>query len=476
MRLRLLLAPLLLVACKTRGIETISGPNADVTLTVVNPTTCSDCDPLDEVDALRLDVIRPETGEILASSTVPWPGDLPSLPDLDGFGVVRAELTGLNGSRIVSIGRTPPFVVQPGNPSNVSMLFLPANRPIPLTAELSVERSRHLAYTRLDGRIALIGGVDPTGGQRYDSTEVYDPGAHTFSLDTVATLIPIAPAIALEQDGDLLLVGGASSSGSRLSNSWVYALSGEGEQGTMTAQSDLSMPRSGACIGLAGPQKGAVMGGVDTQDGTTMVDIIRFGTTTWTFESVGVQGLDNRDVRGCVGVDDGRVFVLGADAASTGFFSYPDEGAVAFTAISSGGNDPFVGSATLVSRDGLVWIVGGETDGRVQAGTWLLDPASARFSEGPTLAQARVRATVTRWIDPTLEAVGCGWSDASETAGSDSVELVDLDAGTVLEVPLDRERSGCAMSVLADGALLITGGFGPNDVGQVGAVLVVPAI
>ncbi|MSP54895.1 MAG: hypothetical protein EXR69_04720 [Myxococcales bacterium] len=468
--------PLLLAACKARGIEIISGPNADVTLTVVNPTTCSNCDPLDEVDALRLDVIRHETSAILASTTVAWPGELPSLPDLDGFGVVRAELTGLNGSRIMSVGRTAPFVVQPGTSSTISMLFLPANRAIPLTGELSLDRSRHVAYTRLDGRITLIGGVDPTGNERYDSTEVYDPLTHTFALDAVATVLPIAPAVAVEQDGDLLLVGGASSSGSRLSNTWVYALGGEGEQGTLTAQNDLSSPHSGGCIGLSGPQKGAVMGGVDTRDGPSTVDIARFGATAWTFEAVSVQGLDNRDVRGCVGVGGDRVFVLGKDGGSTGFFSYPDEGAVAFAAIGDGSGEQFVASATVIARDGDAWIVGGVTDeGEVQAQTWVFDTTNSSFRRGGTLAQGRTRANVAPWIDPLVEAVGCGWSDSGETSGSDSVELVDLHEGTLLEVPLDRERPGCSMSVLADGALLIAGGFGLNDVGQVSAVLVVPA-
>ncbi len=463
--------------CKRRGVETIAGPNADVTITLVNPTTCSNCDPLADVNQLRLDVVRPGTAEVLASTSATWPGEAPTLPDLDGFGVVRVELTGLNSGRVLSVGRTAPFTIAPGVPTNVPMLFLPANQPIALTAGMSLERSRQIAFTRLDGLVALIGGVDPSGTQRFDSVEVFDPDTHTFALDTTASVIPVGAATVDEVDGDLLMVGGAEANGSRLSNAWSYTVDSEGAQGAMEAQNDLPEPRSGGCVGRVGDQKGVVMGGVDPVSGVTTVDVMIYGTTSWTFQASGVQGFDGRLADECIGVEGGRVLILGENAASTGYFDYPDAGQIAFTPLSSTAGDPFVREATVRTRDGgTVWIVGGVSpNGEAVDSSWVFDPGSSHFSAPEPLGAPRVAPVVQHWLDDGVDAVGCGYTDAEELAGTGSVELIDHTYNTDLLLDLDRQRPGCTMSVLPDGVLLIAGGYGSNDSGQISAVVIVPA-
>jgi hypothetical protein len=70
---------------------------------------------------------------------------------------------------------------------------------------------------------------------------------------------------------------------------------------------------------------------------------------------------------------------------------------------------------------------------------------------------------------------GCGWADADRTVGESSVELFApgaAEAGPL--VTLERERPGCAVSVLRDGSLLVTGGFELGSTAGADAAIVVP--
>ena len=479
--------------CKTRPLEIGPGPDAAVTIVLVNPTTCSDCDPLSDVNTLRLDVVRSATGEHIATDSSPYPGEPPSLPDLTGFGVVRVELLGLSGNEVVSVGRTAPFAVAPGQRATIPMLFLPANRAIALTAELVEARSQHVAFRRIDGRIALIGGVEPAGVRRFDSVEVYDPATHTFAPDASGVPIPLFSAVNALDDGSLLLVGGEGSTGVRQSGVQVYEVSGEGLPGAMVLQSALPEPRSRGCVARVGPQKGVVMGGVDPVSGDSVVDVMRLGAEGWEFTRAAVDGLDNAAVSACIGLDDGRVFVLGDDASQTGFFTYGDtDGSLTFASVAggdsgdsgdSGDGDQFVRSPTLYGLDGglddglddgRVWLTGGVREGRVRSETYEIRADRGSFVPSMPMDVARARPDVDAWLDPGTLAIGCGWADDALTEGAEGVEILALDSEERLTVDLDRARPGCTMSVLPDGALLVSGGFRATDGDQVGAVIVLP--
>lgn len=464
----------LLAACKTRGITYVAGPDAGISIVIVDPTTCSDCDPLEDVDGLRVDVVRPETGEVLATDSFPWPGDAPEVPSLTDFGVVRVELYGLQGSNVVSAGRTAPFAVDPGNPATIPMLFLPANRMVPLTGNLWEERSRHVSFRRPDGRIALIGGVDRFGEDRFDSSELFDPATHTFGPDAIAPNLPAFPAWVREVDGDLLMVGGEDPGENRESLGWVYEVSADGAQGVLAPQGAMEVPRSKPCVGLAGERIGVVMGGVDDVEGDAVVDVMRLGDAGWGFVRGEAPGLDSKAVLGCIGLGDGRVFVLGESATQTGYFSFAEDETLDFIQVGSQG--PSVANAALRLLDnGHVWIGGGVSGDEVQGETWEFRPDEGTFASSASFAEARARPEVEPWLFSDTLAVGCGYSEANLEEGAASVEIVDLD-GVGIQVDLDRSRPGCSMTVLPDGALLITGGYDANDAGQLGAAVVVAVL
>ncbi len=462
-------------ACKVRDIEVIQGRDAPVTITLVNPTTCSDCDPFEGVDSLRLDVVRPETGEVIYSDTFASPGSAAVLPDLQGFGVVRVELYGLEGNQVRSAGRTAPFAVPPSGELALSMLFLPANRAIPLTATLDAERSGHVGFSRLDGLVALIGGVDPAGSSRFGSVEIFDPATFEFTAESSASDFALYPAVTTESDGDLLLIGGESAGGSRQQAALAYTVSGEGATGAVEPQGDLPEPRSQGCVALGEENKGVVMGGAS---GDAAFDTMKRGDSGWEFSRAQVDGLDDASVVGCIALGDGRVFVLGDEGSQTGFFQYNGDETLGFSPVASGHGEQFVPGATLaLLENGHVWVVGGADDGGdALSRTWEFRADEASFAPSVDLRTPRVRPSVVPWLLPETEAVGCGWTNDGLGEGAGTVEIVRFDGTTGLVVALDRERPGCAMNMLPDGSLLVSGGFGVNDAGQLGAVLVVPVI
>ena len=88
----------LLLACNREPVvEVIPGVTTALEVLVSNPTSCPSCDAFRDVDTLRLEVSVGE--DVVASDTFAYPGEDVTLPDLDGFGVVRITLLGLEDGR-----------------------------------------------------------------------------------------------------------------------------------------------------------------------------------------------------------------------------------------------------------------------------------------------------------------------------------------------------------------------------------------
>jgi hypothetical protein len=84
----------------------------------------------------------------------------------------------------------------------------------------------------------------------------------------------------------------------------------------------------------------------------------------------------------------------------------------------------------------------------------------------PSLAEPAYRPKAVAWpLRPGWMAVGCGFTDDDERDGVDVIELLDpTTGGSLPPMELDRERPGCVLSALDDGALLVTGGWTLRDV------------
>ncbi|MFZ5475596.1 MAG: hypothetical protein ACOZNI_02370 [Myxococcota bacterium] len=468
-----------LLACKEPEVITLGGRETSLDVTLVNPTSCDVCDPFRNVDTLRLDVIA--GGEVVASDSFAWPGETPELPDLEGFGVVRIALVGLSGSRVASAGRTAEVVLVPDRAQTATMVFLPANRALPLAGGMLGDRSHALAARLRDGRVLVAGGVDPMRDRTFANAETYDPATGTFS-PTEATLPEdvAAPVAAWTAEGDLLVTGGWQVEGPTTPAS-AAASRYDADEERFVPLGDMAQARAGHCLAIYRERHAIVLGGAAD---TNQADYAKRDDDTgeWAFSAIGMRDFEPADVSGCAPISEERVFVQGRTLDATGVWSYADGGdpAESFRSVEQADDDgarALDGPMLLPLPLGDVWVGSGADAGTGEAveASRIFDAGHFRFDESGPLAVPRVDGKVEPWIAEGWLVAGCGFEDAARTSAASSVELFDWENGsTAVTVDLDRTRPGCAATVLADGSVLVTGGFGEDDAGADAASLVVP--
>ncbi len=464
-----------ILACKSPIVETIPGVDTALSVVVSTPATCGFCDPLVDIDTLRLEVSI--GGSVVASDNFSYPDEAVTLPDLTGFGVVRITLLGLADGRVLSAGRTAEIVLLPDTEQSAPLVFLPINRGIPLDVDMAFERSRHLALSRRDGSVLLIGGLDARQERATASVEVYDAASGTFTeLDALPTNGVGEPRVANLEDGASLLIGGfAVRDGVQIPNEESVFF----DETLFTAAGNLSQGRAGHCVAMFRDRQGIVLGGAAGGADYLKPD----DTGLWGFSGLEMRDFDAGSVTGCAVVEEGRVFAQGRDAASTGLWDVRAEGAdpaESFTALveGTGGDFRYVqGAVVLPDDEGGAWVIGGADvgTGEVVADSRRFIANSLRFAAEPGLTEPRMDGTAAPWIQEGWYAIGCGWADNARTAGASSVELFRPTTGDALPpIDLDRDRAGCGMSVLRDGSLLLTGGYASGVGGMGDAALVVP--
>lgn len=466
----------LLLACAEPETQTIAGRHTDLVLQLVNPTDCSSCDPFFEMDTLVIQI--EQDGVVVNSANFSWPDETPELPDLEGFGVVRIVLVGLSAGTVVSAGRTPEIVLEPDTELTVPVMFLPVNRALPLAETLGAPRSLHVALTRRDGAVILAGGVAPDRSTTYDSVERYDPAAGTFT--TLPVVLPeavAAPAIATSEEFYTLLTGGEQITDAGPIDATVAALYNEADD-SFTLTEPLSVGRAGHCLSFFGDRHALALGG---NPESADADYFHPVDEVWTSTNIRMQDFDATAVSGCVGLIGGGILVIGRDSASTGTWSFDVTGngsaGESFTALNDPGEVRYASGATLIPRaDGGVWVGGGFTieSGLVDAAGRTWSASTRTFTTGPDPVEPRYAGSWSPGHTDQDVFLGCGFLDVDRFRPNASLEWLDLNEGSRLVIPLDRERWGCQLSTLHDGSVLVTGGFQAGEEQASGAVLVVP--
>lgn len=462
--------PLLLAACsKTPTVTTIDGTVSHVSVQLVNPTSCSYCDPFDGVDTLDVNVWA--AGEIVATGSFAYPDETPTLPDLTGFGVVRIEMIGRYGGFVTSVGRTDEVVVDPDEDRVVTMAFLPVNEGLPLTGSMRSPRSEQVAWRRRDGTVLLSGGLDPARNSAYASSEVYDPESGRFSDGPTMPDGAGFPAVVQPDDDTWLLLGGQTSASTATTAVVSYSFVDD----EFTSAGSLTDARVPTCASLYHPHGGMLFGGTTDADAEAFEQNTASGE--WTYGVVRMEDFDQSLVTGCALLADGRTFLQGSTAAGVwNYISADDPGTApgqSFGPLSDG----FGVAGAVVRRvdDDRVWIAGGYRAGiGVTAQTWLFDPETDSFGTGADLGSPRYGAQVDDWLDPGWVVVGCGWTDKDATTPSSTIELAKPSVGgTSKSIPMDRDRDGCTVTTLRDGSVLVAGGHESADDG-IDAAIVVP--
>lgn len=474
------LIPLLLLglsACeKEPVIEVIPGVDSSLEVVLVNPTQCPRCDAFEGVDTLRIEVSV--GGDVVASDNFAWPGEAVTLPDLSSFGVVRVSLLGLADGRVLSAGRTAEIVLLTDATLSVPLVFVPANRALPLAAGMLDDRYLPGLILRRSGAVVVAGGLDPLRQRALVGVEAYDLVSGTFvEADPLPVSGFAAPAVTPLPDGETLLAGG-------------YAVVGDGEvpvesalvfddaTGLFTEIGEMSQGRVDHCVAMFRDRQGVVFGGAPGAGDYLKVDPDVGG---WAFSSLVVRDLDSSAVSGCATTEEGTVFVQGSDAASTGVWSesVSTDPSEAWRPIAEGASGDFryvEGAALVPSGDGGMFVLGGadSATGEVYADGRHFSVDNNRFESVVGFVRPRFAPQLAPWIEAGWYAAGCGWASADRAEGEPSVELVSpgTDEGSPA-FQLDRDREGCGLAVLPDGSVLLVGG-GPAGVpdGSSAALLV----
>lgn len=467
-------------ACAPPDPVVIAGIHGAVEVTLVNPTTCSRCDPFEGVDSLRLDVIR--DGETVATDSFSV-DEQPSLGDLSEYGVVRIALAGLADGVVVSAGRTPEVPVDPDGTVAVAMVFLPVNSALPLTASMGLPRSNHLAVPLADGTALLLGGANPDRDATFADAERYDPASGAFSPGEVSLPGKLADVTAARMaDGRWLLVGGNShgEGGATSPTSWSSLF--DDEAMTVEPIGPLSAPRAAPCASMFADRQAMVFGGAGDRGEGDYLKASEDGQS-WTYSGVPMRDFDGTHVTGCTALTDGTTFIQGTEAASTGTWRYTassgmDPGESFVPVANEGGPAARFsrGPAIVPLDDATAWVLGGAdaATGTVLAGGVRYLAGRKLFESAPGLAQPQAWAKVVPWIEPGWYVAGCGYGDAERTRPALGIELVSPEEEGGLSVRADRERLGCALSVLPDGSVLLSGGYASGGADSVDAALVVP--
>lgn len=118
-------------------------------------------------------------------------------------------------------------------------LFDPATDSFSATGSMASGRYVHTLTLLGDGRVLVVGGVEPQGGPR-DDAELYDPATGLFT--PVASTMSVARerhASTLLPDGRVLVAGGYTWKGEQLETAELF----DPLTGTFAATGDMSMPR-----------------------------------------------------------------------------------------------------------------------------------------------------------------------------------------------------------------------------------------
>jgi hypothetical protein len=269
-------------------------------------------------------------------------------------------------------------------------------------AAMAIERDSHVAIALADGRVLVAGGWS----QRRASarSELYDPGAERFSDGPGMGTGRAAPAAARLPDGRVLVVGGQDSALAPLASAELF----DPAANRFVAVAGMAQARVGHVAVALADGRVLVAGGRQARRGSILASAEVFDPATGRFQATGAMAVP-RHKFAAARLPDGRVLVLGG------------------------------------------------ADVRDQRGrhrsSEIFDPGSGRFSAGPDMAWPRFKL---------VDAVATLPSGAVLVAGGAArIELYDPRSGrfSVLPGALDQAREFATASVLADGSVLLLGGY-----------------
>lgn len=327
-------------------------------------------------------------------------------------------------------------------------------------ASMHVPRSNHSATLLADGRVLIAGGMIENG-VFVASAEYFDPAKDEFEQLPEMSTRRVSHGAARLNDGRVLVTGGSSGRklvagrwmGEILSSSEIF----DPKTGQWSSAAPMTVPRTGH---LALPLRdGRVMllGGMTTgEEPLSSTEV--YDPHTGKSSPTAPMSMPRVAFSGVV-LQDGRVLVMGGESARGQVVSSAEVYDPAKNKWSAVGSMtvPRYKHAAILLNDGTVLVVGG-SDANDWTGQYdsaeLFHPATGRFTTVSKMAARRFK------LPHALALLANG--DVLVGGGSSTVERFDVRSGRFSSVDgsLSEPDYFAQATTLADGRVLITGGYG----------------
>jgi hypothetical protein len=323
---------------------------------------------------------------------------------------------------------------------------------------MTVARFFHTATLLPSGQVLIAGGAT---NEPYESAELYDPTAGTFTATGSMTVGRWSHTATLLPSGQVLMVGGEGGLSDTLATGVSAALASaelyDPAAGTFTATGSMAMARYSHTATLLPSGMVLIAGG--TGDDGDLASAELYDPATGTFTATGSMGTPRWSHTATLLLSGKALIAGGAHGGSLASAELYDPATRMFTATSSMGVARQGLTATLLPG-GLVLIAGGQgvVGGKFLASAELYDPTAGAFIATGRLGVARAGHTATLLPDGEVLIVG---GDAGNDCGyyCSSAELYDPSSGTFTATGrLTDTRQYFTATLLLSGQVLIAGG------------------
>ena len=357
---------------------------------------------------------------------------------------------------------TPVVTANPSQPGPTPTVPLGSDA-LALTGPLGVGRQIHLAVRLEDGGVLIAGGY-AFGDESLASATLYDPVADAFRPTGSLAAARGTSTATLLRDGRVLIVGGGPTAWNHPDPFLASAELYDTATGAFAKAGSMATPREAHSATLLSDGRVLITGGNDA-NGHAVASAELFDPATGAFTATGSMAT-GRGYHGSARLTDGRVLITGGNPGAW-TFSGPmlqtaeiyDPARGTFTATGSMTRYRAWHTATLL-LDGRVLITGGTSGTGDLLSAEVYDPSTGSFTQTGQMGAPRIYHTATLLIDGRVVVAG-GGSDYTNHSFLSSAELFDPTAGTFGPTgPMADTRTSHTATLLADGRVLVSGGFG----------------
>ncbi|HWF12832.1 MAG TPA: kelch repeat-containing protein [Candidatus Acidoferrales bacterium] len=341
-------------------------------------------------------------------------------------------------------------------------LYDPVTGMFAATGSMTVPRQGHTATLLPDGKVLIVGGVvgNCNSSCSYNTAEIYDPAAGTFSL--TAGNLPSPPgsvASILLLTGKVLVAGGGSGGSAELYDPGTGFFTATG---TLVNQNDAfsaTLLQSGKVLFVTGGNNGVAASTAEIYDPSS-------GTFTATGNLQLARGFDTATL-----LKSGQVLIVGGLSSAPAELFDPATGTFSLT---GSVQEMRISQQATALPDGTVLIAGGSSVFQGLSSIEVYDPSAKSFSgQSVFMKAARSGHAAAQLADGRL--LLTGGEDAFLNVIS-SAEIYDpVSGGFTLTGPLIQGRHGHTATLLGNGNVLIVGGYEDSAGAQNGNTLVATA-